>query len=222
MASKQESGSSLDLVDIKEIKESVVVMKNGSMHQIIMVGGLNFALKSEDEQAIITQGYQNFLNSIAFPLQIIIHSRKVNIQKYIATLRNRKETEPSPILQNQIDEYINFIDGFVKKNAIMEKAFFVAVPFYPINIIPDKQKVSGVFSFLGKKGNAEADNKEAAEDAFKKNLTQIVERTNQVMNGLLAIGLEAEVLGNDQLIELFYNFYNPQTIEQKEMAVPGK
>ena len=121
--SKQDAGNSLDLVDIKEIKENVVIMKNGSMHHIIMVGGVNFALKSDSEQTIITQGYQNFLNGISFPLQIIIHSRKVNIESYIATLRSRREIEQSPILQNQIDEYINFIDGFVKKNAIMEKAF---------------------------------------------------------------------------------------------------
>lgn len=223
MPSKQESGNSLDLVDIKEIKESAVIMKDGSIHQIIMVGGLNFALKSEDEQAIITQGYQNFLNSIAFPLQIIIHSRKVNIGKYIATLRNRKEMEQSPILQNQIDEYINFIDGFVKKNAIMEKAFFVVVPFYPLNILPGK-KASDVFSFLGGKKDAktELSDKEEEGNIFKKNLAQLTERTNQVMNGLLAIGLDAEILANDQLVELFYNFYNPQTIEQKEMAAPGK
>ena len=221
--SKQDSGNSLDLVNIEKIRESAIIMKDGSMHQIIMVGGLNFALKSEDEQTIITQGYQNFLNAIAFPLQIVIHSRKVNIEKYIATLRARKEMESSPILQNQIDEYINFIDGFVKKNAIMEKAFFVAVPFYPVNILPNKKTASGIFSFLGKKEDAktEANNEENADDAFKKNLAQLAERTNQVMTGLLGIGLEAEILANDQLVELFYNFYNPQTIEQKEVAAAG-
>jgi len=183
-----------------------------------MVGGINFALKSESEQTIVTQGYQNFLNGIAFPLQIIIHSRKVNIEKYIAMLRERKESEQSPILQNQIDEYANFIDGFVKKNAIMEKAFFAVVPFYPLNFLPGKKASSGAFPFFRKKETAktEAGGKEE-EDAFKDNLTQLTERTNQVMNGLLAIGLEAEVLATDQLVELFYNFYNPQAIEQKEL-----
>lgn len=223
MPSKQDSGNSLDLVDIKEIKEGAVIMKNGGMHQVVIVGGLNFALKSESEQAIITQGYQNFLNGIAFPLQIIIHSRKVNIEKYIATLRDRKEAEQSPILQNQIDEYTSFIDGFVKKNAIMEKAFFVVVPFYPLNIIPNKKIVSGALPFWGKKKDAasEAKDKEDEDAAFKDNLTQLAERTNQVMNGLLSIGLEAEALTNEQLVELFYNFYNPQTIEKRGVAVSG-
>ena len=221
--SKQDVGDSLDLVDIKEIKDSAVIMKNGSIHQIIMVGGLNFALKSESEQTIITQGYQNFLNGIAFPLQIIIHSRKVNIETYIETLRDRKDIEQSPILKNQIDEYINFIDGFVKKNAIMEKAFFVVVPFYPLNIISSKKNQSGIFSFLEKKDSAktEANNKESADNAFKDNITQLSERTNQVMSGLFGIGLEAEILKNEQLVELFYNFYNPQTIEKKKIITPG-
>ena len=221
MPLKQDSGNSLDLVDIEGIKESVVIMKDGSMHQIIMVGGINFALKSDTEQAIITQGYQNFLNGISFPLQISIHSRKVNIEKYISTLRTRKEAEPSPILQNQIDEYINFIDGFVKKNAIMEKAFFVTVPFYPLSVLPSKKSVSGAFSFFGKKKSVETEvnDKESDEAAFKDNLAQLAERTNQITNGLRAIGLEAETLINEQLVELFYNFYNPQTIEQKGLGV---
>ncbi len=211
---QQDSGNSLDLIDIKEIKKNAVIMNDGSMHQVVMVGGVNFALKSEAEQSVITQGYQNFLNGISYPLQIIIHSRKVNIEKYIATLRTRKEAESSPILQNQIDEYINFIDGFVKKNAIMEKAFFVVVPFYPLSVLPSKNTLSGMFPFLGKKKD-EKESGENEEEAFNNNLIQLSQRTSQVMNGLLAIGLEAETLENEQLIELFYNFYNPQTIERK-------
>src|ERR1700679_4288265 len=92
-ASKQDMGNSLDLVDVKEIKQNTVVVKDGSLRQIIMVGGVNFSLKSEMEQNIITQGYQTFLNGIDFPLQILVHSRKVNIEKYIATLLARKESE---------------------------------------------------------------------------------------------------------------------------------
>jgi type IV secretory pathway VirB4 component len=225
LPSKQDTGNSLDLVDIREIKEDVVIMNNGSMHQVIMVGGLNFALKSDSEQTIITQAYQNFLNGVAYPLQIIIHSRKVNISKYIETLRARKDTEPSPILQNQIDEYADFIDGFVKKNAIMEKVFFVVVPYYPLTALPNAKTTSGMFSFLGKKNDAKAEaakqqeKNEGDETVFKDNLAQLSQRTTQVTNGLLAIGLEVEVLTNEQLVELFYNFYNPQTIERQNVPL---
>lgn len=219
--SKQDTGNSLDLVDIKEIKQNTVIVKDGSFRQVIMVGGVNFSLKSETEQNIMTQGYQTFLNSIDFPLQILIHSRKVNIEKYIETLRQRKEIEQSPILQNQIDEYSKFVEGFVEKNAIMEKAFLVVVSFYPVSMIPSAKKISGMIPFLGgKKKNEDAaetaQRAEEAEKMFGEDLAQLSQRTSQVASGLLNIGLEATVLDDEQLIELFYNFYNPQTIERKK------
>lgn len=218
---KQDAGNSLDLVDIKEIKDSTVIVKDGSFRQIVMVGGLNFSLKSDTEQSIITGGYQTFLNSIDFPLQILIHSRKVNIDAYIATLTARRDEEKTAILQNQIEEYINFIKGFVEKNAIMEKVFLVVVSYYP-NVISGGIKNVKSFSlpFLGggKKKNgaeAEAKNKEDADKAFAEQLAQMTQRTTQVVSGLENIGLETTVLNDEQLVELFYNFYNPQTIEKK-------
>lgn len=222
--SKQDAGNSLDLVDIQEIKQNAVVVKDGSFRQIVMVGGVNFSLKSETEQNILIQGYQTFLNSIDFPLQILIHSRKVNIDKYIATLTARREVEPSPILQNQIDEYTKFVEGFVEKNAIMEKVFLVVVSFYPTSVLPGAgKKVSGLFSMFGggKKtaapAAATAQRAEEAEKLFSEALAQLGQRTTQVTNGLLNIGLEATVLNDEQLVELFYNFYNPQTVEREKV-----
>jgi type IV secretory pathway VirB4 component len=215
----QDAGSSLDLVDIKEIKQNTVIVKDGSFRQVIMVGGVNFSLKSEAEQNIITQAYQTFLNSIDFPLQILIHSRKVNIDKYIESLAARKEIEQSPILQNQIDEYSKFVQGFVEKNAIMEKVFLVVVSFYPTSALPGAKSVSGVLSMFGKKKTPAAETTQRAEEAdklFSEGLAQLNQRTSQVKNGLLNIGLEATVLDDEQLIELFYNFYNPQTVEHEK------
>lgn len=227
LPAKQDLGNSLDLVDIDEIRESVVVMKDGSLKQVVMIGGLNFALKSEAEQNIITQAYQNFLNGIDFPLQIVIHSRKVNIDKYIEGLLARKDTEPSPLLRSQIDEYAEFIKGFVEKNAIMEKTFLVVVPFYPTNILPSKKTMSGFLPFFGNKKDAKSvataknANDEEKEKTFKEGLEQLAQRTSQVMSGLMTIGLEVTVLGNDELIELFYNFYNPQTVEREDITTPS-
>jgi len=213
----------MDLVSIQEIKESTVIMKDGGLRQIIMVGGINFALKSDDEQNLITQAYQNFLNGVDFPLQIVVHSRKVNIDKYVETLLARKDAEPSPILQNQIQEYAEFIRGFVQKNAIMEKTFLVVVPFYPLNFLPSKKAAAGFLPFLNKKKPDAAQEAKSDEDAlrvFNENLAQLSQRTSQVMNGLFAIGLETTILGNQQLIELFYNFYNPQTVERESVPIP--
>ncbi len=219
---KQDAGNSLDLVDIQEIKQDTVTVKDGSFRQIIMVGGVNFALKSETEQNIITQGYQTFLNGIDFPLQILVHSRKVNIDKYIQTLVDRRDAEQSPILQNQIDEYTKFVQGFVEKNAIMEKVFLVVVSFYPTSMLPGTKSVSGILSMFEKK-NAPAvetaQHAEAADKLFSENLAQLSQRTSQVKNGLLNIGLEATMLNDEQLIELFYNFYNPQTVEHEKVLV---
>jgi type IV secretory pathway VirB4 component len=217
--------NSLDLVDIKEIQENVVVLKDSSLRQVVMVGGVNFALKSETEQNIITQGYQTFLNTVEFPLQILIHSRKVNIDKYIEGLLQRKETEQSSILQSQIDEYTEFVKGFVAKNAIMEKTFLVVVPFFPLGaVLPSGGKgLLDKIPFIGgKKGSDTKDVARREEElarSFSENVGQLTQRTSQVVAGLLGIGLEATVLGNQELIELFYNFYNPQTVERGTIAV---
>jgi type IV secretory pathway VirB4 component len=226
-ASKQDMGNSLDLVDVKEIKQSAVIVKDGSLRQVIMVGGVNFSLKSEVEQNIITQGYQTFLNGIDFPLQILIHSRKVNIEKYIGTLTARKDIEQSPILQNQIDEYSKFIEGFVQKNAIMEKVFLVVVSFYATSALPSAKSVSNMIPagipFFGKKKENVAETAQRAgeeEKIFSESVAQLGQRTSQIMSGLLNIGLEATLLDDEQLVELFYNFYNPQTIEREKAPAP--
>jgi type IV secretory pathway VirB4 component len=230
MAGQQKSdfGNSLDLVDIQEIKENAVVMKDGSLRQIVMVGGVNFALKSDTEQNIITQGYQNFLNSVDFPLQIVVHSRKVNIEKYIEGLTKRKEEEETALLKNQIDEYVEFIKGFVQKNAIMEKTFLVVVPFYPVSGMgtAGKSLFSSLPFFGGSKDSnkaaaAKVENEKRGAEDFREDMAQLSQRTGQVMSALLNIGLEAAILENDALIELFYNFYNPRTIERENVTVPN-
>jgi type IV secretory pathway VirB4 component len=223
LPSKQDLGNSLDLVDIKEIKKSTVIVNDGGLRQVVMVGGVNFSLKSEVDQNIMTQGYQTFLNGIDFPLQILVHSRKVNIEKYLESLMQRKESEQSPILQNQIEEYSKFVDGFVQKNAIMEKVFLVVVSFYPTSTLPSAKSVSSMIPFFGKKKPSAASTTQRAEEEgkmFEENIAQLSQRTAQVTNGLLNIGLEATVLDDEQLIELFYNFYNPQTVERKKAPAP--
>src|SRR3990167_5698058 len=154
---KTDVGNTQDLVAIKEIKEGTLVLKDGGLRQIIMVGGVNFALKSEMEQNILTQGYQNFLPSVSFPLQIVIHSRKVNIEKYLDELASYQTAETSPLLKNQAEEYREFIRSFVQKNAIMEKSFFVTIPFTPIGLPTAKSVSRSTFSlpFLRRKQDPE-------------------------------------------------------------------
>ena len=220
MAKQKEFANSRDLVSIKDIKDDAVLLKNGSLRQVIMVGGLNFALKSETEQNIVLQAYQNLLNGLDFPLQIIIHSRKINIEKYLEELRGLQAKETSTILQNQAEEYREFISGFVEKNPIMEKSFFAVVPFFP-SIVPSATKIEGLIPLPFFKKNKSSEEKIGKETQanFEENVEQLKQRTRQVVESLSIIGLEATALSNEQLVELFYNFYNPATVEKEKVML---
>src|SRR3989344_2876929 len=202
-----DTANSQDLVNVKEVRDNTLIVKGGGLRQIIMVGGMNFALKSEEEQNVITQLYQNFLNSLDFPVQIIIHSRKINIDKYLGKLDDRKSQESSALLQNQISEYQDFIRNFVKDYAIMKKLFLVVVSYTPVSLIPSAATVSRFLPF-GKKRTPEGAAAQSESD-FKESVSQLRQRTDSVADGIRAIGIEATVLNDDQLVELFYNFYNP-------------
>lgn len=212
----KEFANSQDLVSIKNIRDNTLVLKDGSLRQILMVQGTNFSLKSEEEQNVITQGYQNFLNSLEYAVQIVVHSRKINIQKYLNDLDKRMQEEPSPLLQNQISEYKEFVRKFVQENAIMEKTFLLVIPWFsPMVGKPSSFSIP----FLGGKKTAP---QEAMEDeaTFKENLLQLRQRVTEVTEGLAGIGLEAILLSDEELIELLYNFHNPETVEKETLPLP--
>ena len=211
--------NSQDLVEIEQIKDSTLILKDGSLRQILMVSGMNFALKSEDEQNAISGAYANFLNSVDFGIQIIVHSRKINIEKYLADLDQKKAAEQSPLLQNQIGEYREFIRQFVEENAIMSKSFLVVVPWQSASLSGAASSLGGILSFGKKKISEEQQKaKEATKNEdFQKNLQQIGQRVAQVTDGLSAVGLDVVLLNDEQLTELFYNFYNPETTEKENI-----
>jgi len=208
-----------NLVEVENIRDNTIVLKNGGLRQVVMANGLNFALKSEAEQNLITQAYQNFLNGLDFETQTIVHSRKINIEKYLESLAEYGRRSASPILQNQSSEYQEFIRGFVQKNPIMEKTFLVVVPFSPIGL-PGKESFVSFLPFF-KKDKAAAERVQAeGEQRFRQSLEQLEQRVGQVIQGLASIGLESIALNNEQLIELLYNFYNPETIEKEKLNLP--
>lgn len=217
---KENFGDTKDLLEIEKIKENTIILKGGELRQVIIVGGINFALKSEEEQNIITQAYQEFLNSLEFSIQIIIHSRKVNIEKYLNTLYEFKTKEVSALLQNQIEEYIEFIRGFIKDNDIMLKTFFVVVPYTIIDLGQEAKQLSSKIPFLSfnKQKNNTEDNKQQ-EETLLSAINQLNQRTNQVIEGLASIGLDAVQLKDEELLELLYNYYNPETIEKENINI---
>ena len=215
-----------DLVAVDQIRDNTVILKDGKLLQVVMVNGMNTALKSETELDIISAAYRNFLNSLEFSVQIIIHSRKVNIKKYLDSLNLRREEEPSPLLQSQILEYKEFVAGFVRENDIMEKIFLMVVPFASSHI-PSRETVSGLTNFIPflKKKSLSPDKEKPKVDSnqeasFRESLEQLGQRVNQVVGGLKTIELQAVILNDRELVELFYNFYNPETVEREAINLP--
>src|SRR3989344_4316191 len=193
-------------IEIKGTKNGVVILKNGGLRQILMVSGMNFDLKSEEEQEAITFAYQSFLNSLNFSLQIFIHSRKLNIERYLNNLSKLEVGEANPLLRTQIAEYREFIRGFVAENAIMNKAFFVVVPVDPVQL-PEMGKAvtKKFFGMFSKTTPSIAGDEDKNLDQY---LGQLSQRADQVVSGLNQIGLRAVPLNDDEVAELFYNLYN--------------
>ena len=203
-------------VEIKEIKDGVIRLKSGGLRKALMVSGINFDLKSEEEQGLILNSFQNFLNALDFSVQFFIHSRKVNVDSYIKKIMARKEGETNELLKVQIDDYAAFIKSFVEQNDIIDKTFFTVVPFdaLPINV-----SSAGIFSLFKKPSKSPAS---VQSSSNQKNIQQLNQRVDQVINGLQQIGLRAVPLEDDALIELFYNLYNPQLVEKKDLVIAKK
>jgi len=203
-------------VEIKEIRDGIVYLKKGGIRQVLMVSGINFDLKSEAEQNLILSLFQNFLNGLDFSIQFFIHSRKVNINQYLETVKERKNKEGNELLKIQIEEYIEFIKSFVEENAIVSKNFFVIIPYDPINLPSQTKGLLNIFQ----KNKSDSQKKE--EDNIQKKLQQLNQRVNQVISGLEQIGLKAVPLDDESLIELYYNLYNPQLVDKKGLKIAKK
>lgn len=201
-------------VDIKTIKDGVIYLKKGGLRKVLIVGGVNFDLKSEAEQTLILNSFQNFLNTLDFSVQFFIHSRKININQYLEGMSVRKQKETNELLKIQIEEYIEFIRSFVKENPIINKTFFIVVPYDPIALTSKAEGVLGLF-----KKSSSKEQKTKQEDEERKNIEQLNRRVEQVTSGLEQISLRVTSLDDEELTELFYNLYNPQLIEKKGLEI---
>ena len=175
------------LIEISDIKDGVLILKNGGLRRVLMVAGVNFDLKSEEEQNSLLYSFQSFLNSLSFSLQCLIHSRKLNVEEYLLRLQEREKIEPNELLKNQVSEYQAFIKTLVSQNAIMQKSFFVVVPYDPIQLTQAASSISSkILGIFGKKSESKA---EQSGHQYSLNLEQLDQRTNQIMAGLQSIWL---------------------------------
>jgi len=209
MAAK--SQTTQNFVPIHEVRDGIVVLKNGGMRALILASSLNFALKSQDEQSSIMMQFQNFLNSLDFPIQIFVQSKKLDIRPYIALLEERYKEQLTELMKIQVREYIEFIKTFVESTNIMSKSFFVVIPYDPAMVSTSNNPVS---SFLpGKKKSASA-KAESADQQFQEYRSQLEQRVAVVEQGLVRCGIRAAELGTEEVVELFYKLFNPGETEK--------
>jgi type IV secretory pathway VirB4 component len=189
-------------VPIERVRDGIVVLKNGELRAVLITSSLNLSLKSEDEQQGILLQFQNLLNSLDFPVQFFIQSRRLNIKPYMQLLEERSTQVQEDLLKIQIHEYMGFINKFAEETNIMTKHFFLVIPYLPAQA--NSQKGGNLLSF-GIAGNQDASG-DAAFDAAR---IQLEQRISTVLQGLQRFGLRAQKLGTEEVVELFYKLFNP-------------
>lgn len=205
------SKTTQDFVPIREIRDGVVILKDGSMRALVLASSLNFALKSADEQTAIILQFQNFLNSLDFSVQIFIQSKKLDIRPYIALLEGRYKEQMTELMKIQTREYIEFIKTFVENSNIMTKSFFMVVPYAPPAISASKNPLSNL---VNKNANKSGDAKTIANAEFDEYRSQLEQRVGVVEQGLVRCGIRVAELGTEEVVELYYKIFNPGETEK--------
>lgn len=202
--------STQDFLEIEQIREGVIILKNKALRAIMMVSSLNFALKSDGEQASIISQFQDFLNSLDFSIQIVVQTRRLNITGYLDQLKALEEKQQNPLLKGQMGEYITFIEGLVtgappagKYGEIMSKSFFVVIPFTLMEAIKPSA------GQLLKNPTLPT----ITEEKFQMAKQQLWQRMEFVALGLRRCGLQAMPLTTPEMIELFWSLHHPKQAE---------
>ncbi|MCL4426910.1 hypothetical protein M1534_00940 [Patescibacteria group bacterium] len=191
---------------LQDIRDGVVVLKTSGLRAVLACSSLNFDLKSEEEQNAIIYQYQDFLNSLDFTLQIIVQSRILNLENYIRNLQDINASQDNPLLQIQTNEYVEFIKSLVEVENIMSKSFYIVVPFDP-PAVPGKTSITSFIKPSSDTTLSDAD--------FVRYKDQLWQRVEHIVIGLNSVGVRAINLNTPELIELFYNLYNPQPFSRK-------
>jgi hypothetical protein len=202
--------STTDLVLIRDIAENVVILKDGSLRAIVDIGAINFELRSSDEQQAILQQFESFLNSVDFPLQVVIQSRRFDIAGYVKSVTESAATLTNELLKAQAAEYTRFVQELSELANIMAKRFLVVIPF----VAPAAEKtegggmMSGITGIFGKKKATAAPTgvEPATLGLWQQQLQQ---RADLVIGGLSGMGLKGRVLSGEELLTIYRELYNP-------------
>ncbi|MCC6323385.1 hypothetical protein IT400_01185 [Candidatus Nomurabacteria bacterium] len=201
---------SQEFVPIKEVRDGIIILKDGGLRAVLVASSINLSLKSTDEQKATIGEFQSFLNSLDFSTQIVVQSRRLDIRPYLLSLEGRMKEQTEPLIKIQTKEYIEFIRSFTEEVNIMTKSFFVVIPY-------SSEGISGKESFIEKiVGNKkERQSTKSKVDAnFEEKRSQLDQRISVIADGLNRFGVRSSQLGTEEIIELFYKTFNPGDISQ--------
>lgn len=198
-------GSTQKNLLFKSIKDGVVVMKDGSLRAILMVNSINFNLKSQGEQTSLLRSYQNFLNSLTFPIQIVVQSRTLDLDNYLKKLEAVSKIQNNELLQTQTEEYISFVRELIGMANIMSKNFYIVIPY-----TQSIQEKGGLISKLFHRSTGTTSHFTEAND-------ELLRRAGLVSNTLSSLGLSSALLNTEELIDLFYTTYNPDLAQKQKL-----
>jgi hypothetical protein len=213
----QQQNTTQNSLLISEMRDSMAIMSDGSFRAVVACKSINFDLMSSREREGVEFSYQNFLNALYFPIQIFIRSQRVDIGPYIDRLATIRRSQDNMLLNVLMDDYISFIDILSQEANIMDKSFFIVIPFYPTgdltNVIAQSK---GIFSKLFAKQEAVATKIDKV--SYEKAKDEIKNRVDSVMSGLFQIGVNSAQLNTKELGELYYNMYNPDTAVREPLG----
>jgi type IV secretory pathway VirB4 component len=199
-----------EFVPIKEVRDGTIILKNGELRAIILANSINLSLKSDDEQKATILQFQSFLNTLDFPVQISVQSRRLDIRPYLLTLEEKMKTQTEPLLKLQTKEYIEFIKNFTDSISIMTKSFLVVVPYTHTVFKSDGSIFGNWFSRKSKE-----EERLAKEEDFEEKKSQLEERVGVIQQGLNRCGIKSAKLGTEEVVEVFYKVFNPGEVEGK-------
>jgi len=191
-----------EFVPIERVRDGIIILKTGELRSVLITNSLNLGLKSDDEQQAVLVQFQAFLNSLDFPVEFFVQSRRLNIKPYIDLLKERSIQVKEDLLKIQIHEYMGFITKFTEESNIMTKHFFITVPY----INTSAQAIRAPSSLLSMSGSGSIS---ISQDDFVSSRIQLEQRVDTVLQGLSRFGLRAQRLDTEEVVELFYKLFNP-------------
>lgn len=218
VAGASNPNSTQNTLHIAEIRDGIVIMNDGSYRAVIMAKSINFDLMSPQEQESTEYAYQGFLNSLYFPIQIFVRSQKVDLQPYIEKLDKIRTEHDNMLLALLMDDYIGYIDQLAMQTNIMDKKFYLVIPYFPatesqLAIIQSKNFFTGLVELF----NKQEDHVVINEPDLIKAKDELRNRVQAVLGGLQQCGIQGLPLDTQELIELYYDTYNPDTATRQQL-----